>query len=188
MDVEATKAEAVDHLMTYAGISEDAAKSLVDALCDAAQFEWLGMISGGEPYPTSMSELRLLRLRYMFEAAQRRLTTQEVAVLFRITESAADTLLKRMQAVYPDAFADYLDELVRTSAHAKKSGEAPPWRYLITFDSGPAWAHAIHKLRAAGCNDLREDSWKRTIEPPREFGEEGHKQDSAKVLDIKVEE
>lgn len=172
--------------MAYAGLNKETAESLVSAVCDAAQFELLEMISGGEPYPTSMSELRILRLRYMFEAAGRQLTTQEVAVLFRITDAAAQTLLTRMQAVYPDAVAEYLDELVRTSGHAKKAGEAGDLTYLITFDSRPPWAHAIRKLREAGCNPIREDADKRTIQPPREFGPGRNKQDSAQLLGIEV--
>jgi hypothetical protein len=170
MDVDTMKTGAVAHLETYVGLRKSAAAELIDAVCKAAQVDMLGLIAGGEPYPTSMSELRVLRLRYMCEAAERMLTTPEVAVLFRMTETAADTLRTRMQAAYPNAVARYLDELVRTSAHYQESGDPKAgMTYLIRFDQLPAWAHAVHKLREVGCSDIREDSSKRSIEPPRTF-------------------
>ena len=76
-----------------------ASKQLVAALCEAAQAELLSMVSGGEPYPSSMSDLRALRLRYMCQAAERLLTTREVSVLFHTTDSGAQSLLTRMEVL-----------------------------------------------------------------------------------------
>jgi hypothetical protein len=134
-----------------------------------------------------MSELRVLRLRYMCEAAERMLTTPEVAVLFRLTETAADTLRARMQAAYPNAVARYLDELVRTSAHYQETGDPKTGlTYLIRVDQLPAWAHAVHKLREIDWPDIQEDGSKRSIEPPRTSkNAEGKELDLLKVLGIK---
>jgi hypothetical protein len=188
MDIEGLKQRTIAHLKTYAGLDDQAAKDLTEAVCEAAQVELLEMVAGGEPYPTSMTELRLLRLRYMCEAARRLLTTQEVAVVFRTTETAAQTLITRMQAAYPDAVARYLDALVRNTGHAEEAGDAQHgFRYLIRFDELAAWEHAIHRLRQAGCTDLREKRSDRSINPPRKFkSDQQGEQEVLTLLGIQV--
>jgi hypothetical protein len=169
MDVDALRRATEKHLQDYAKLPEDSARRLVAAVAEAAQAELLGMISGGEPYPTSMSDLRALRLRYICQAAGRLLTTREVSVLFRTTDSGAQSLLTRMEVLYPAAVASYLDNLVAESGHWKLSGNADDPRYLIDFEDLGAWQHAIALLQDAGCTDLRRVRTSLTLEPPRNF-------------------
>jgi hypothetical protein len=185
MNINALQDGARTHLVKYVGLDAAAAQKLVTALCDAAQAELLDMVSGGEPYPSSMSELRVLRLRYICEAAGRRLTASEVAVLFRTTEGSAETLLTRMQATYPDAVSKYLDQLVVASAHPEEVGAANDFRYEIRFDELAAWEHAVRKLRLAGCSDLKEAKSTKSMTPPREVGEGNGAQDVLDLLSIK---
>lgn len=170
MDIDSLRAETQLHLENYVGLSAEKAGSLVDAVCSAAQAELLGMISSGEPYPSSMSDLKALRLRYLCEAAERLLATQEVAVLFRVTDSAAQTLLTRMEVLYPAAVTRYLDALVETTGKAEDAGQAGDFRYRIRFTQLGAWQHAISMLQQAGLDDLRPTRSTLSIEPPRTIG------------------
>lgn len=160
------------HLQQYAKLSGSASKQLVAALCEAAQAELLSMVSGGEPYPSSMSDLRALRLRYMCQAAERLLTTREVSVLFHTTDSGAQSLLTRMEVLYPAAVAKYLDDLVSSTGHWKLSGKPDDPRYLLDFEQLGAWQHAGAMLEDAGGNDLRRNRTALTLEPPRTLGGE----------------
>jgi hypothetical protein len=184
MNVQAIKSETQGHLESYANLDSQAAERLVEALCDAAQAELLGMVSGGEPYPSSMSDLRALRLRYMCQAAERLLTTQEVAVLFRTTDGGADNLLTRMEVLYPAAVVKYLAVLVATSGRWKEAGQPGAFRYLIEFEQLGAWQHAISMLRQAGCTEIRGVRAKLTIEPPRTIETDGTKRDTREILGL----
>jgi hypothetical protein len=184
MDVAAMRDSTQAYLKTYIGLDDAAAARLVQAVCDAAQAELLGMVSGGGPYPSSMADLRALRLRYMCEAAERLLTTQEVAILFRTTDNGAQTLLTRMEVLYPAAVARYLDELVASTGKWEEAGHPGAYRYLIQFGQLGAWQHAISMLQQAGCFDVPAVKSRLTIEPPITVGPGKGQRDTLVVLGI----
>jgi hypothetical protein len=167
MNIDSLRSTTVEHLTAYAGLPEVDAKKLVSALCDAAQAELLTMISGSEPYPTSMSDLRALRLRYICQAAERLLSPREVAILFRTTDSSAQTLLTRMERLYPAAIDRYLDALVAKTGYWKAVGnDAKNPRIIIDFPQLGAWEHATTKLERASATDIRTSRVALTIETP----------------------
>jgi hypothetical protein len=185
MELSALKHRTLQYLQDHTDLDPTAAEALVGAVCDAAQADLLNAISGGEPYPSSMSDLRALRLRYMCEAAQRLFTTQEVAIVFRITNSAAQTLLTRMEVLYPSAVDRYLDALVINSASkAENAGEAGDYRYRIRFTQRGAWEHAIAMLQRVGCSDTRPTASTLTIEPPRKSGTGKAQRDTCDILGV----
>lgn len=166
-ELNSLKRSTAAHLAAYARLSEQDAKTLVDALCDAAQAEMLTMISGAEPYPTSMSDLRALRLRYICQAAGRMLTPREVGILFRTTDSSAQTLLTKMQRLYPAAVDDYLDALVVSTGHFELIGDKKgATRVLFEFPQLGAWERALAKLEWAGATDIKASRTALTIETP----------------------
>jgi|NGEPerStandDraft_6_1074524.scaffolds.fasta_scaffold56324_3 hypothetical protein len=57
MHIPTLRANTQAHLEAYVGLDASMAAALVDAVRDAAQAEVLGMVSGGEPYPSSMGNL-----------------------------------------------------------------------------------------------------------------------------------
>lgn len=166
MDLGPLEIETIEHLKSYAGLSQAQAKTLVEALCDAAQAEVLTMVSGSEPYPTSMSDLRALRLRYICQASERLLSPREVAILFRTTDSAVQTLLTRMERLYPAAVEHYLDELVK-AGYWKPKGAAGKVRVVLEFRQLGAWEHALAKLDRAGVTDMQPNRTALTIETPK---------------------
>jgi len=166
IDLKPLKSTTVQHLQSYAGLDAETAETLVDALCNAAQAELLTMVSGNEPYPTSMSDLRALRLRYICQAAERLLTPRQVAVLFRTTDSAAQTLLTRMERLYPAAVERYLDALVAEGYWKSAGGSAKDRRVLLFFLQLGALEHAVSKLERAGVTDMQVSRSALTIETP----------------------
>lgn len=184
MDIAALRAKTKQHLEDRVGLDPRNAASLVDALCEAAQADLLNAVSSGEPYPSNMADLRALRLRYMCEAAQRLLTTPEVATIFRVTDSGAETLLTRMEVLYPAAVDRYLAALVASAGKAENAGGAGDYRYRIRFTQRGAWEHAISMLQRAGCSDVRPTASNRTIEPPRKLGSGKTERDICDVLGL----
>jgi hypothetical protein len=167
MDLSELKAGTAQHLVTYAGLEAQDAGKLVDALCQAAQGELLTMVSGSEPYPSSMTDLRALRLRYICQAAERLLSPREVAILFKTTDSGAQTLLTRMERLYPAAVDRYLDRLVATAGRFDTDGDAEHPRVIFYFPQLGAWEHAIAKLERAGATDIQRSKAGLTIETPK---------------------
>lgn len=94
-------------LRRYGGVAEDEAKAFVEALKRTASQEVLGTIVGDEPIPTSVLELRSLRLRRLSANLKRTLTVREIAAVFRISRQQATTLAKRMEASYPQVVTGF---------------------------------------------------------------------------------
>ena len=184
MEIAALKAKTQQHVQDHVGLEASRAAGLVDALCEAAQADLLNAVSSGEPYPSNMTDLRALRLRYMCEAAQRLLSVQEVATVFRLTDSGAEGLLTRMEVLYPAAVDQYLDELVASDGKAESAGGAGDYRYRIRFTQRGAWEHAISILQRAGCDDVRSTASTRTIEPPRKIATGKSERDTCDILGI----
>lgn len=102
-------------LQKYAGLSEPDAETFVEALKVTALEEVLGTIVGDEPVPTSVVELRSLRLRRLSANLKRNLTHREIAAVFRISRQQAAALSKRMEATYPQAVNGFRRESVRAT-------------------------------------------------------------------------
>jgi hypothetical protein len=77
--------DAVDRLVTLAGLSRDDAEALVESALKAATDQTLETITGSGPLPSSMTATRAQQLHYVCLNAKRILSQREVEVLFRAT-------------------------------------------------------------------------------------------------------
>lgn len=102
-------------LEAFAGTSPDESAYFVAALRATALEEVLGAVVGDEPIPSSVSELRSLRLRRISANLGRTLTEAEIAAVFRIPHSSAGSLARRMEASYPQVVSTFRKGAVKRS-------------------------------------------------------------------------
>lgn len=94
-------AQAIDVLAEEAGVSTPRAKELVEALQTAHANEGIGILIGTWPVSGSVVDQRVARLDALIDALPATAitpTNYEVGVLFRITPSQGQTLLRVYQA------------------------------------------------------------------------------------------
>src|SRR5690349_3654084 len=87
-------------LSEYAGLSDAEADRLLNAVLSAAEREALELLAGDAPIPSSLTDYRALRLRYITQSAQRALKPREVEVILRTSPASARAALQRMNATY----------------------------------------------------------------------------------------
>jgi hypothetical protein len=123
-------AHAVDRLMTLGGFSHDRAAALVDAMVDGAVDHAFELINGSGPVPTSMTTSKADQLRWICERLGRLVTQREVEIVFRITPTAARTILNTMLATYEEGLHEQFLARMRDDATVLPSG---------TEDAGLTW-------------------------------------------------
>jgi hypothetical protein len=123
-------AHAVDRLMTLGGLSHARATALVDAMVDAAVDHAFELINGSGPVPTSMTTSKADQLRWICDRLGRLVTQREVEILFRITPTAARTILNTMLATYEEGLHEQFLARMRDDATVLPSG---------TEDAGLTW-------------------------------------------------
>jgi hypothetical protein len=156
-------------LREYAGLDQQTADALVQAVVKAAEREALELIAGDSPVPSSIADARALRLRYISEAAERALRPREVEVILRLPSSGATAALRRLNATYPRAVDAFLRQVVQSTATVTPTGDQKSgFRYQIYFDdpSGVDFAYQLldrHRLT----HDVRVKRQDQLLDLPR---------------------
>ncbi|MGD0454462.1 MAG: hypothetical protein ABSB69_12760 [Solirubrobacteraceae bacterium] len=165
-------ATAATALSEYAGLSEPDASTLLDAILVAAHREALELIAGDEPVPSSLSDLRSLRLRHITECAKRALKPREVEVILRASPSAALSALRRLNATYPRAVDQYMKVVVKETSNSKATGSSEAgYRYEVSFDELTALEYAYQVLQRNGlAHDVKLKRGDQILDLPREIG------------------
>ena len=165
-------ATAAEALSEYAGLSKQDASKLLDAILAAAQREALELIAGDEPVPSSLTDLRSLRLRHITECSKRALKPREVEVILRASPSAALGALKRLNATYPRAVDQYMKVVVKETSKAKATGSSNTgFRYEVSFDELTALEYAYQILQRNGlAHDVKLKRGEQVLDIPRKIG------------------
>jgi hypothetical protein len=166
---EATAAKQA--LEEYAGLSEQGAATLVDAILAAARREALELIAGDEPVPSSLADLRSLRLRHITECAKRALKPREVEVILRASPSTAQGALRRLNATYPRTVDQYMKVVVKETSTAVPKKTDAGFRYEVSFDESTALEYAYQVLQRNGLtHDVKIKRSEQALDLPREIG------------------
>src|SRR5438034_10217265 len=112
----ATEASCKSVLRDYAGLSVADAEALVKAVIEGSEREALELLGGQEPVPSSLSDARALKLRYICESLGRLLKPREVEVVLRMPANTAQGVIRKMNSTYPQAVDKFLKDLVARTA------------------------------------------------------------------------
>lgn len=177
----ASRQDAVDALVARTGLSARDAGSLVSKVLDAVQVEALDLIAGEEPVPSALADARALRLRYISSALGRSLNQREVEAIFRLSPSAAASVIAGMNATYVTLAERLLKEAVKAVLDATNGAGQPlnytlegsadaGWRYRILFDERAqgAFTSALFARHGYARHVLRQSG--RIVEVDKEIG------------------
>jgi hypothetical protein len=168
----ADKDAAKSTLVEYAGLTASEADKVVAAVLDAAEREVLELLAGDAPVPSSLTDARALRLRYITESLGRALRSREVEVILRVSPSLAVSSLRRLNATYPRAVDRYLKVVVSQTATVTRTGDAEKgYRYQIYFDDPAGLEYAYQLLQRQGLtHDVRVRRPDQLLDLPRSIG------------------
>lgn len=179
--------DAKNVLVTFGGLADEEAEALVAASVAASRAEVIDHIAGVAPVPSSAVDLRALRLRYICGEVGRMLSRREVELLFRLTPAAADSVIRRMQALYPAAVEEYLAALVaRGSVTATGSAGGGDEGYEIYFPEPAGLEHARQLLDRRRLGDsARLSRQTQTMRVPRTIRDrEGDEHDPLEIFGL----
>jgi hypothetical protein len=146
------------HLADSAGIADERAATLLDAAVRAATLEVVDSLANDAPSPSSISDLRALRLFRISLLLDSTPSADEVGALFRVPLQMARTIIRRMEASYPTIRErDLMSAVARVRSrpslmHIK--GEAEDW-YLVAYPDQHDLEAFLAKLRRLGVSDIR---------------------------------
>jgi hypothetical protein len=150
--------EAERRLADSAGVTAETAGSLLDAAMRAAAVEVLDALASDAPLPSSVADLRALRLYRISALLGRTPTSDEVRALMRIPLPTAASAIRRMEASYPSIRErDLLSAVrrVRTRPLLRRvPGEPDDW-YEISYRDEHDLEAFLAKLRRLGVVDVR---------------------------------
>jgi hypothetical protein len=118
------KRKAIDALTGRAWLEQTKAQELVDVSIGGAVEQALDTITGATLVAATMTSMRAERLYYICRAAKRWLGQREVEVLFRVTPTAARSIMATAQATYEGSLSQYLVERMRTQVQPRDTGTA----------------------------------------------------------------
>jgi len=105
--------DAKQDLTTFGGLADEDADALIAGVVSAAQQEVLDHIAGVAPVPSNaLVTSAPCACATSAPPSGRMLSRREVELLFRLAPSTADSVIRRMQVLYPAAVEDYLAALV----------------------------------------------------------------------------
>jgi hypothetical protein len=150
--------EACRRLADSAGITTERAGELLDAATRAAMVEVYDSLAGNAPLPSSVSDLRALRLYRISALLGATPTTDEVGALMRIPLTAAASTVRRMEASFPAIRErDLLGAVARVRSRpslCRVEGEASDW-YRVAYRDEHDLLAFLAKLRRLGVTDVR---------------------------------
>lgn len=179
MDDDERRELAAQTLGRYAGTPKDEQLPLVDAIQDAFSEEALEALTGGPPPFGAVSEARAARLARITQRFGRRLadshrrarplTRLEIQALFRVPETSAAAIDRRMRAMWPDIDNDLLRTEVAAGCEkvSRPGSNKDGYRLKVTFKSDAAYRAAEKLLERNGLlGRLDTSAPKRVLELP----------------------
>ncbi|MGH7687413.1 MAG: hypothetical protein ACREN2_11435 [Candidatus Dormibacteria bacterium] len=187
MDIdEVQRSRAIARLGKLGGFAPPAGEALVDAAIAGAIDHAFELINGSGAVPTSMTTSKADQLRFICERAGRLLSQREVEILFRVTATAARTILTTMLATYEEALREKFVARMRSDALVEPSGSDDAglsWTLRFT-ESGTldtAWSEVV-RLGIASLGDI--SSSRRTLTIPRSATIQGESIDVLAALGL----
>jgi hypothetical protein len=185
--VMATEQEARAIFVTYCGLSQEEASNVVTAILEAAEAETLDYVAGAAPVPTNAVDIRALRLRYICQKLGRMVSRREVELTFRLPPGGADTVIRRMQALYPGTVEPQLAALV-SRGEVKGIGTAAAgdegWEIYFPEPAGLEHARQLLDRRRLG-DSVRVNRPRQTLRVPRRIVDRaGDEHDPLEVLEL----
>lgn len=184
MDIDREqRARAVERLGTLGGLTQPAAGSLVDAALLGAIDQAFELVNGSGPVPTSMTTSKADQLRFICERAGRLLTQREVEILFRVTGTAARSIVTTMLATYEEALREKFVDRMRGDATVVPAGndeDGLSWnlRFSEASTADVAWT----ELERLGLIGVSERVGSRKIIVPQQVTDTGKKKQDVLAL------
>jgi hypothetical protein len=160
-----------NRLVRDAGATD--ADEVVDWFLKGIELDALLVAGGSDPVPSSVADLRALRLRNISRFAGRPLTEPEIQVLFRVAPTTASSILARMQAYFPDdTDPETLRRSVRAGSRAEWAGDGAERRVRLRCSSTSVYQAATRLLSGAGLltGDVVREPYDRVLEFPLKIG------------------
>lgn len=141
----------------------------MDAAVAGAVDQAFEFINGSSAVPTSMTTSKADQLRFICDRAGRLLAQREVEILFRVTPTAARSILTTMSATYEESLREKFLARMRADAKVVASGsENSGLTWTLRFSESStldaAWAEMA---RLAIATEAETHASKRTITIPR---------------------
>jgi len=159
---------AQERLTFLGGLTPERSKSLVEAVIGAATDHAFELINGSGSVPTAMSTSKADQLRFICERAGRLLTQREVEIVFRVTGSAAKTILNVMTATYEQGLQVKFLERMRGDAKIKSTGTTGAGQtWTITFIEESNFDIACNEIIRQGLDGVysRDEILKKIVIP-----------------------
>ena len=166
------RTRAVDRLQTLGGLSKTNSGALVDAALAGAVDHAFELINGSSSVPTSMTTSKADQLRFVCDRAGRLLSQREVEILFRVTPTAARSILTTMLATYEEGLREKFLARMRADCKVTPSGTNDTgltWtlRFSESSTLDAAWAELSRLSLASECEV---NSSRKTVIVPRTVG------------------
>jgi hypothetical protein len=180
-------AKAVDRLSKLGNCSPDAARQLVEAAIGGAVDHAFELINGSGAVPTAMTTSKADQLRFVCERAGRSLSQREVEILFRVTSTAARTILTTMVATYEEALeAKFMDRMRGDATIERGGNDDTGLKWVIRFSESATLETARNRLGQLGPGSHGEvNSARNTLTVPRELIIDGRSVDVLGWLGLK---
>ena len=184
MDIDKEqRARAVERLTSLGGLSQQDAAALVDAAVAGAVDHAFELVNGSGPVPTAMTTTKADQLRFICERAGRLLTQREVEILFRVTPTAAKSIMTTMLATYEEALREKFLTRMRADVKVIASGnDDNGLTWTLRFNDSANVDVAWSELERLGLANLSERISSRKIEIPRERSVSGAKKQATLPL------
>jgi hypothetical protein len=187
MDVDQQqRSRAVERLTTLGGLKTDEAGRLVDAAIAGSIDHIFELVNGSGPVPTTTTTTKANQLRFICDRAGRLLSQREVEILFRVTGSAARTVLTTMLATYEEGLREKFLARMRQDAKVIASGtDESGLTWTVRFSEqgtlNTAWDEVV-KLGLSAETEV--SSAKRALVLPRTVTVDGQPTDVLRLLGL----
>jgi hypothetical protein len=180
------QAKAVERLCNLGGLTSAEATRIVEAAIAGAADHAFELINGSSAVPTSMTTSKADQLRFICDRAGRLLSQREVEIIFRVTATAARTILTTMLATYEESLREKFLDRMRHDAKIIASGtqdEGLSWtlRFTETGTLETAWTEVL-RLNLASDSEMNVS--RKTLTVPQTSIVEGKTQDVLAMLGL----
>lgn len=144
--------KAVKALIDFAGCDKTRAAELVTAWKKVFAIEALSVVAGTERVTTTVTDLRVERLRRLVDelgGSAALPNPYELGMLLRITVPQARTALRNWQARYPDQYEHHMQRLTAAGKPTVGGGERDA-TWVIEFEDPEVLDYAVDRLRRRG--------------------------------------
>ncbi len=160
---------AAEALIEFGGCTKGRAKQLVGAWKKVFAVEALSVVAGVERVTTSVSDLRVERVRALVDLLEDAPLPNpyEIGVLMRIPLTQSRTVLRNWQARYPRRYEGHMQTLA-AKGRKKPGGGTGGFTWKITYKDLGVLEYAVDHLRRHGLQQgLKVDRSDLTIEVPK---------------------